>query len=57
MPRQRRLSPAAVAAAITILFLGLVFYAKLTGHWETNIPRPMYMQLVPSANEAGHPGL
>ena len=57
MPRQRRLSPAAVAAGITILFLGLVFYAKLTGHWETNIPRPMYMQLVPSANEAGHPGL
>jgi hypothetical protein len=46
-----------VAATIAILFLGLVGYAKLSGHWNTNLPRQMYMQLVPSANEASHPGL
>ena len=57
LPRKRSLSPAAVAAAIAIMFLGLVFYAKLTGHWDTKIPRAVYMQLVPTANEAGHPGL
>lgn len=57
LPRQRRLSPIAVAATIAILFLGLVGYAKLSGRWNTNIPRQVYMQLVPSANEASHPGL
>jgi polyferredoxin len=57
LPRRKRLSPAIVAATITILFLGLVSYAKLSGHWETRIPRQIYMQLVPSANEASHPGL
>ncbi len=57
LPRRKRLSPVAVAAAIAILFLGLVGYAKLSGHWNTNIPRQMYMELVPSANEASHPGM
>ena len=47
----------AIAAAIAILFFGLVAYAKMTGHWDTNIPRAVYMQLVPGANEATHPGL
>jgi ferredoxin len=57
LPRQRKLSPIAVAAAIAILFFGLVGYAKLTGHWDTKIPRSVYMQLVPNANEAFHPGM
>ena len=57
LPRRRRVSPAMVAATIAILFVGLVSYAKLSGHWDTNIPRQIYMQLVPSANEASHPGL
>ena len=57
MPRRTRLSPTAIAAAIAILFFGLVAYAKMTGHWDTNIPRAVYMQLVPGANEATHPGL
>ena len=57
LPRRKRLSPAVVAATIAILFLGLVSYAKLSGHWDTTIPRQVYMQLVPSAKEASHPGL
>jgi polyferredoxin len=57
LPRKQRLSPAFVAAAIAILFFGLVTYAKISGHWETKIPRALYMQLVPTANEASHPGL
>jgi polyferredoxin len=57
LPRRKRLSPAVVAATIAILFLGLVSYAKLAGHWDTKLPRQVYMQLVPSANEASHPGL
>lgn len=57
LPRKRKLSPAVVAAAIALLFFGLVGYAKLTSHWNTNIPRDAYMQLVPTANESSHPGL
>ena len=57
LPRKKKLSPVMVAAGVAILFLGLVGYAKLSGHWETKIPRGIYMQLVPSANEATHPGM
>jgi polyferredoxin len=57
LPGRKRLSPVVVAAAISVLLLGLVGYAKLSGHWETEIPRAIYMQLVSSANEASHPGL
>jgi len=56
-PRKKRLSPITVAAMIAILFLGLVGYAKLFGHWDTKVPHQIYMQLVPSANDASHPGL
>lgn len=57
LPRQRKLSPMAVAAGIAILFFGLVGYAKFRGHWDTKIPRDVYMQLIPNANEASHPGM
>ncbi|HWR36526.1 MAG TPA: 4Fe-4S binding protein [Clostridia bacterium] len=54
---QRRLSPVALAAGIALVFLGLVGFAKTAGYWDTDIPRDLYMQLVPSANQASHPGL
>lgn len=57
LPKQRGLSPMTVAAAIVVLFFGIVAYAKWTGHWETKIPSSVYMQLVPTANEATHPGM
>jgi polyferredoxin len=51
----RRLAPWAIAAAIAVLFLGVVGYAKLSGHWQTNVSRAVYQQLVPHANQATHP--
>ena len=44
-----------MAAAIAIIFLGLVGYAKLTGHWDTQLPRQFYFHLVATANEQHHP--
>lgn len=44
-----------VAAAIAILFFGLVGYAKLSGHWDTRLPQQIYFQLVPHASDAQHP--
>ncbi len=54
-PRPRALPPWSVAAAIAVLFFGLVGYAKISGHWDTRLPQQLYFQLVPQANEAQHP--
>jgi polyferredoxin len=55
--RRRTLRPAAVAATLAFIFFGLVLAAKGSGHWQTDLPREMYMDLVSHANEAGHPGM
>jgi len=55
-PRLRRVMPAwAVAAAIAFVFFGVVGYARLSGRWETHLPKQLYFQLVPAANQQQHP--
>lgn len=49
------LSPVTVVLVLACLFFGMVGYAKATGHWNTNLPRSVYMQLVPNANQVAHP--
>ena len=57
----RRKSPArnipvwAMAAGIALLFFGTIRLAKTTGHWDSQVPRAVYQQLVPNADEARHP--
>jgi polyferredoxin len=54
--QKRRAIPAwCMAAGIAILFLGMVGYAKVTGQWNTNLPKQVYLQLVPNASEQHHP--
>jgi polyferredoxin len=55
--RRRALSPIAVAVVLACIFLDLVVAAKATGHWQTNLPRDVYMDLVSHAREASHPGM
>ena len=55
--RDRAVDPRAVAAVLAIVFLGLVGLARTTGHWQTNVPRATYMQMVPHANDYGHQGI
>jgi polyferredoxin len=52
--RNRALDPRLVAAILAIIFFGLIGVARVTGHWQTNVSRDMYMQLVPHADEYGH---
>ena len=52
--RNRVLDPRLVAAILAVIFCGLIGAARATGHWQTNISRDMYMQLVPHADEYGH---
>jgi len=53
--RKRRLPAWGMAAAIALLFLGIVGYARITDRWQTNLPDRVYFQLVPRAHEFSHP--
>jgi polyferredoxin len=54
--RKRRGLPAwAMAAGIALLFLGLVGFAKVTGHWNSSVPNSAYHELIPHAGSVEHP--
>ena len=50
----RALKPWTVAAMLALIFFGLVGAARLTGHWQTNLSREFYMELVPNAEHFEH---
>jgi polyferredoxin len=52
--RHRAVKPRLVAALLALLFFGLIGAARVTGHWQTNIPRELYMRLVPDAGNYDH---
>jgi ferredoxin len=53
---KRREIPAwSLAAGIAIVFLGVVGCAKVSGQWNTKLPKQVYLQLVPNASEQEHP--
>jgi polyferredoxin len=54
---RRAAGPLAVAVMLACIFLGFVLYAKATGHWQTNLPRAIYLDLVPHTNGVTHPGM
>ncbi len=57
LPRFRRpVTPLAMVGILAVLFFGVVLVARATGHWQTNLPREVYQQLVPNADQAAHPG-
>ena len=53
--RSKRIPAWTVAAAVAIIFMSLVGYAKLSGHWDTHLPNQVYFRLAPLANEQQHP--
>jgi polyferredoxin len=56
LPRRRTaVPPWALAAAVLIVFLGVVGYARVSGHWHTVLPDAVYFDLVPRADEFAHP--
>lgn len=52
---QGQLPAWAMAAAVAVLFSGIVGYAKFAGYRNGDIPDYVYRQPVPQANEASHP--
>ncbi len=55
-PRRRPVPGWAVAVGIAVVFFGLVGFARLSGHWHTNLPAHTYFELIPNADQFGHPG-
>jgi len=53
--RPARLPAWAWAVGIAALFFGIVGYAKATGHWNGAVPRAVYVELIPQADQARHP--
>lgn len=54
-PNCRKVPAWAVAAGVILLFTGAYATAQWTGHWHTNLPNHVYFDLVPRADEFGHP--
>jgi len=50
----RTLQPRTVVIVLAILFFGLITVARATHHWQTNLPRSTYQQLVPHADDYNH---
>ena len=55
--RRRRVPLAVTACGIAVIFLALVGLARVTGHWHTSVPEPVYRSLIPQASSFGHPGM
>jgi len=55
-PNNGRLPAWAIAAGISVLFFGIVGYAKSAGYWNGDVPDYVYRQLVPQASQIEHPG-
>jgi polyferredoxin len=54
-PRTPKVPLWAMAAGIAALFFGVVGFAKTSGYWDSHVPRAVYQQLVPNADQARHP--
>ncbi|MGD0734879.1 MAG: 4Fe-4S binding protein [Terracidiphilus sp.] len=52
--QRRALKPQVVAVVLAVVFFGLIGVARATGHWQTNISRAVYMDLVPNADNYDH---
>jgi len=53
--RKRRLTAPVIAAGVAAVFLLLVGYAKVTGHWEGRVPEEVFFELIPNADQLAHP--
>jgi polyferredoxin len=55
---QRRVfPPGAVAALVLATFMAFALGGHLSGHWQTNLPHQVYLELVPIANSLNHAGM
>lgn len=52
---RRRVPAWVMAAGIAAIFLAIVVWAQLSGHWKSNVPSDVYFDLIPRASQFSHP--
>ena len=52
---RRRVTAPRIAIGVAAIFLVVVSYAKLSGHWSGNTPEEAFFQLIPNAASFSHP--
>jgi polyferredoxin len=61
LPSQRWLrrivGPVAIVCILAYIFIGMTLFARATNHWQTNLPREVYTNLVPNVKTVSHPGI
>ena len=50
-----RTEPLWIASVLALVFVSVIGYAKLSGHWDSPIPAEWYQRLIPYAAEYDHP--
>lgn len=40
---------------VAAIFVGVVGYARIAGHWHGNTPEHLFFQLIPNASTFTHP--
>jgi polyferredoxin len=55
LPSKRPIPAWVMAAGVALVFCGVVGFARYAGYWNTEIPERVYFELIPHANEFGHP--
>jgi polyferredoxin len=55
IPAKRRVPAWTIAAGVAVIFLGVVFAAKVAGHWGTEIPDAVYREMIPLSRQLSHP--
>jgi hypothetical protein len=55
LPGRRPLRPVIYVALVTVLFFGLIGFAKVTGHWKSDVTYEEYKTVVPMADKFEHP--
>ena len=53
--RRRRVPAAAIAWGVSAMFLVVVGYAKVSGHWNGSVPEELFFELIPNAAAYAHP--
>jgi len=54
---RRAVGPLALTCILAYIFFGMILFARATSHWQTNLPREVYQNLVPHVSDVSHPGL
>jgi polyferredoxin len=54
---RRKIGPVAMTCLLAYIFFGIVLYARVTNHWQADLPHAVYQELIPRVSQLSHPGM